>query len=156
MEESLLLTQLTKTTMNININTKVLAIAGGSIALIAAISGGTVAYNNHKAAEAKKAAEVAAAEAYANRPIIDYPACVMNGRGEGDCKFTNTGKTAGAQCGHIEVQGPGVAKSEQFCSGSVEPYSTNSVEFNVVEVNELCDNGFESWTKKCDFNFVFN
>jgi len=146
----------TTTTMNININNKLVATVGSIIAAGVVIGSSYVAYTNHKAAEAKRAAEIAAAEAYANRPIIGFPACVMNGRGEGDCKFTNTGKTAGAQCGHIEVQGPGVAKSEQFCSGSVEPYSTNSVEFNVVEVNELCDNGFESWTKKCNFNFVFN
>jgi hypothetical protein len=142
--------------MKITLNTKLVAIVGGIVAAGVVIGGSTIAYNNHKAAEAKKAAEIAAAEAYANRPIIGFPDCVMNGRGEGDCKFTNTGKTAGAQCGYIEVKGPGVAKSEQFCSGSVQPYSTNSVEFNVVEVNELCDNGFESWTKKCDFNFVFN
>jgi hypothetical protein len=138
--------------MNITLNTKLVAIVGGIVAAGVVIGGSYVTYTNHKAAEAKKAA----AEAYANRPIISTPACVMNGYGKGDCKFTNTGKTAGAQCGYIEVKGPGVAKSEQFCSGSVQPYSTNSVEFNVVEVNELCDNGFESWTKKCEFSFIFS
>ena len=136
--------------MNITLNTKLVAIVGGIVAAGVVIGGGTVAYNNHKAAEAKKAA----AEAYANRPIIEHPACLMNGRGEGDCKFTNTGKTAGAQCGYIEVKGPGVAKSEQFCSGSVQPYSTNSVEFDVVEVDELCENEFGSWTEKCEFTFI--
>jgi hypothetical protein len=80
----------------------------------------------------------------------------MNGYGHGSCKFTNTGKTAGAQCGHIEVQGPGVAKSEQFCSGSVQPLSTTSVEFDIPTVRELCDNGFEDWSKKCSFGFVGN
>jgi len=140
--------------MKITLSTKLIATVGGIVAAGVVIGGGTVAYNNHKAAEAKKAAEIAAAEAYANRPIIEFPDCVMNGRGEGDCKFTNTGKTAGAQCGHIEVYGPGTAKSEQFCSGLVEPYSTNKVDFDIPAVNELCDNGFESWTKKCSFNFI--
>jgi hypothetical protein len=138
--------------MNITLNTKIVAIVGGIVAAGVVIGGGHVAHNNHKAAEAKKAAEAA----YANRPIIEHPACVMNGRGEGDCKFTNTGKTAGAQCGYIEVQGPGIAKSEQFCSGSVQPYSTNNVEFDIPAVNELCDNGFESWTEKCEFTFVLS
>jgi hypothetical protein len=136
--------------MNITLNTKLVAIVGGIVAAGVVIGGGTVAYNNHKAAEAKKAA----AEAYANRPIIAFPDCIMNGHGKGDCKFTNTGKTAGAQCGYIEVEGPGVVKSEQFCSGSVQPYSTTKVEFDIPPVNELCDNGFESWTKKCEFTFV--
>jgi len=138
--------------MNITLNTKIVAIAGGIVAAGVVIGGGYIAYNNHKAVEAKKAAEAA----YAMRPIIESPDCVMNGRGEGDCKFTNTGKTAGSQCGYISVQGPGVVTSEQFCSGSVQPYSTNKVEFDIPAVNELCDNGFESWTKKCDFTFVLN
>ena len=133
-------------------------VSGLVLATVAIASG--FAYKNAADYNAKKAAEAAKIEAqrvaYENRAIIAFPYCIMNGYGHGNCKFTNTGKTAGAQCGHIEVKGPGVAKSEQFCSGSVEPYSTNSVQFNVVEVNELCDNGFESWTKKCNFNFVFN
>ena len=135
--------------MNININTKVLAIVGGSIALIAAISGGTVAYNNHKAAEAKKAAELA----YARRPIVEA-SCIMNGYGKGDCSFTNTGKTAGAQCGNIAVTGPGMAYSDKFCSGQVQPQSTTKVEFNIPAVDDLCENGFSPWTYKCNFTFV--
>jgi hypothetical protein len=140
--------------MNITLNTKLAAIVGGIVAAGVVISGSTIAYNNHKAAEAKKAAEIAAAEAYANRPIIASPDCIMNGYGKGDCKFTNTGKTAGAQCGYIEVKGPGVAKSEQFCSGMVQSFTTNKVEFDIPAVNELCDNGFESWTEKCEFTFI--
>jgi len=136
--------------MKITLNTKLVAIVGGIVAAGVVIGGSTIAYNNHKAAEAKKAA----AEAYANRPIIDYPACVMNGYGKGDCSFTNTGKTAGAQCGYISVQGPGVVTSDQFCSGSVQPYSTTKVEFDIPAVNDLCDNGMESWTDKCKFDFV--
>lgn len=135
--------------MNININTKVLAIAGGTIALIAAISGGTVAYNNHKAAEAKKAAELA----YAQRPIVDA-SCIMNGYGKGHCDFTNTGKTTGAQCGNIAVTGPGMAYSDKFCSGQVPPQSTAKVEFNIPAVDDLCDNGFNPWNDKCTFDFV--
>jgi hypothetical protein len=136
--------------MNITLNTKLVAIVGGIVAAGVVIGGGTVAYNNHKAAEAKKAA----AEAYANRPIIAFPDCIMNGYGKGNCKFTNTGKTAGAQCGYIEVEGPGVVKSEQFCSGMVQSLTTNKVEFDIPPVNELCENGFESWTKKCEFTFI--
>jgi hypothetical protein len=134
--------------MNITLNTKVVAIVGGIVAAGVAISSGYIAYNSHKAAEAKKAAEIA----YANRPIVEA-ACIMNGYGKGDCKFTNTGKTAGPQCGWIEVQGPGVVRSEQFCSGLVQPYSTNKIEFDIPAVNDLCDNGLEDWTKKCNFSF---
>ncbi len=136
--------------MNITLNTKIAAIVGGVIAAGVIIGGGYVAHNNHKVAEAKKAAELA----HANRPIIAFPDCIMNGHGKGDCKFTNTGKTAGAQCGYIEVEGPGVVKSEQFCSGMVQSFTTNKVEFDIPPVNELCDNGFESWTEKCEFTFI--
>jgi hypothetical protein len=135
--------------MNININTKVLAIAGGAILAIAAIGGGTVAYNNHKAAEAKKAAELA----YAQRPIVDA-SCIMNGYGAGHCNFTNTGKTTGAQCGNILVEGPGSTYSDKFCSGQVQPQSTTKVEFTIPAVEKLCDNGFNPWTEKCSFTFV--
>ena len=92
-------------------------------------------------------------QAYENRPIITED-CVMNGLGQGNCTFTNTGKTAGAVCGIIKVAGPGTAESSKFCSGQVQPQSTEKVEFHIPEVDQLCDNGFESWTEKCDFTFV--
>ena len=128
---------------------KVVAAIGGAVTIIAVIGGGTAIYNNHKAAEAKKAAELA----YANRPIVGE-ACIMNGYGKGHCDFTNTGKTAGAICGVIQVNGPGIANSNKFCSGMVAPMSTTKVEFNIPAVDELCDNGFEDWGDKCDFSFV--
>ena len=134
--------------MQITLNTKVAAIVGGTVAIAAIIGGGTIAYNNHKAAEEKKAEELA----YANRPII-AESCTMNGWGVGECNFTNTGKTAGAKCGVINVQGPGVVQSDKFCSGMVEPMSTEKVEFKIPAVDELCDNGFQSWTEKCNFDF---
>ena len=135
--------------MQINLNAKVAAIVGGTIAVAAIVGGGTIAYNNYKAEQAKKAAALA----YANRPVI-AESCVMNGLGKGDCSFTNTGKTAGAMCGSIQVNGPGTANSDPFCSGSVAPMTTTKVEFDIPAVDELCDNGFESWTKKCSFTFV--
>ena len=91
--------------------------------------------------------------AYENRPIITEE-CVMNGYGTGSCTFTNTGKTAGAVCGIIQVMGPGTVESGKFCSGQVEPQSTEKVEFHIPQVDKFCDNGFESWTEKCDFTFV--
>jgi hypothetical protein len=135
--------------MQITLNTKVAAIVGGTIAVAVAIGGGITAHNNYKAAEAKKAAEIA----YANRPIIE-DSCLMNGLGDVKCDFTNTGKTAGAVCGVIFVKGPGTAMSSKFCSGVVQPQSTERVETKVVEVDELCDNGYRSWTEKCDFTFI--
>jgi hypothetical protein len=135
--------------MKLALNTKVATIAGGVIALALAVGGGTVAYNNHKDAEAKKAAEMA----YARRPIVEH-SCVMNGFGVGSCDFTNSGKTAGAVCGVVQVDGPGTAHSNKFCSGVVEPMTTEKVEFNIPAVDDLCDNGFESWTEKCSFDFI--
>ena len=135
--------------MKLEIATKTLAIAGGVVVIIGGVIGGSYAYNAHKAAEEKKAAELA----YANRPIVTE-SCVMNGYGKGSCDFTNTGKTAGAICGVIQVNGPGIANSSKFCSGMVQPMSTEKVEFDIPEVDELCDNGFESWTEKCGFTFV--
>ena len=91
--------------------------------------------------------------AYENRPIIEEE-CVMNGFGMGNCTFTNTGKTTGAVCGVIQVNGPGQVHSGKFCSGQVEPQSTEKVEFHIPQVDQLCDNGFASWMEKCDFTFL--
>ena len=135
--------------MNITLNTKIVAIVGGIVAAGAAISGGYIAYNNHKVAEAKKAAEIA----YANRPIVeDY--CIMNGYGKGSCDFTNTGKTAGSMCGVINVRGPGLLYSNHFCSGSVEPQTTNKVEFDIPGVEDLCSKTEKNWGEVCQFHFA--
>lgn len=135
--------------MTITLNTKAVAIAGGSVALIAALIGGSYAMNAHRAAEEKKAAELA----YAQRPIVEE-SCVMNGYGKGNCSFTNSGKTAGAVCGQIQVNGPGTTYSNKFCSGMVQPMTTTKVEFDIPAVDQLCDNGFASWTEKCSFDFI--
>jgi hypothetical protein len=135
--------------MNISINNKIATIVGGSVAAVAIIVGGTVAYNNHKAAEAKKAAELA----YANRPIVE-DACVMNGYGKGSCDFTNVGKTAGAVCGVIQVDGPGTTYSNKFCSGMVQPQTTTKVEFHAPTVEKLCSDGFKDWREVCEFTFM--
>lgn len=129
--------------------TKTQQIIAGVVGTVLIISGGVTIKRQHDEAEAKKAAELA----YANRPII-AESCVMNGYGKGECSFTNTGKTAGAVCGQIHVQGPGIAMSDPFCSGQVAPMSTTKIDFNIPAVDELCDNGFESWTEKCSFDFV--
>ena len=121
----------------------------GSLTAAVIIAGGSYIKAQNDEAEAKKAAELA----YANRPILDKE-CVMNGYGKGSCDFTNVGKSTGSMCGKIEVQGPGNVQSNTFCSGQVEPMSTEKVEFNIPAVDELCDNGYESWTKKCDFTFI--
>jgi hypothetical protein len=131
-------------------NTQKTAIyAGGSVALIGAIVGGILLNNHLQAEKSRKAAELA----YANRPIVEA-SCTMNGYGAGECNFTNSGKTAGAKCGTINVNGPGVVQSDKFCSGQVAPMSTEKVEFKIPAVDELCDNGFDDWRDKCDFNFV--
>jgi len=137
--------------------TKTLKIASACVLTVVAIASG-VAYKNGEDYKAKAKAEAAKIEAqriaYANRPIVkDY--CLMNGFGNGSCKFTNTGKTAGAQCGHIEVKGPGVAKSDLFCSGLVQPYSTTKVEFEIPDVNELCESSSgKVWHEVCSHDFV--
>ncbi len=117
-----------------------IAIIVGGTALAAA--GVVATYSNH----IKRVA-------YENRPIIEEE-CVMNGLGQGNCSFTNTGKTAGAVCGVIQVMGPGMVESNKFCSGLVDPQTTEKVEFHVPEVDQLCDNGFESWMERCDFTFL--
>ena len=134
--------------MNITLNTKVAAIVGGAVALVVTVGGGTIVYNNHRAAEEKKAAELA----YAQRPIVEE-ACVMNGYGQGSCDFTNSGKTAGAICGQIQVNGPGTAYSNKFCSGMVQPMTTTKVEFNIPAVDKLCEDGLKPWTEVCSFTF---
>jgi hypothetical protein len=129
--------------------TKTQQIIAGVIGTVLVISGSVVIKKQHDEAQAKKAAEIA----YANRPIIEA-SCVMNGFGVGECSFTNSGKSTGAKCGVINVQGPGVVQSDKFCSGQVQPMSTEKVEFKIPAVDQLCDNGFEDWGDKCDFSFV--
>jgi hypothetical protein len=124
-------------------------IAASVISGLVILGGGIYAKNQYDKAEAEKAAKLA----YENRPII-AESCTMNGYGQGECNFTNTGKSAGAKCGVIAVQGPGVVQSDKFCSGQVAPMSTEKVEFKIPAVDELCDNGFESWTEKCSFGFL--
>ena len=135
--------------MKLEITTKTLAIGGGIVVALTAAIGGSHAYNAHKAAEEKKAAELA----YANRPIVEED-CRMNGYGVGSCDFTNTGKTEGAVCGIIQVNGPGIANSNKFCSGMVQPMSTNKVDFNIPPVDKLCEDGFKDWRDVCDFTFI--
>jgi hypothetical protein len=111
-----------------------------------------VAAFNHNQAEKAKAD---AALAYAHRPIVET-ACTMNGLGQGKCDFTNTGKTAGAVCGKIVVQGPGKYEGSKFCSGMVAPMSTTKVEFTEPAVKDLCEpkRYDQSWTDVCNFSFV--
>ena len=135
--------------MTLTQNQKVAIFAGGGVAVIGAFIAAIATVNNIQEQERKKAAELA----YANRPIIEA-SCLMDGYGKGECSFTNSGKTAGAKCGVINVQGPGVVQSDKFCSGMVQPMSTEKVEFKIPAVDELCDNGFEDWRDKCGFDFV--
>ena len=46
------------------------------------------------------------------------------------------------------------AYSDKFCSGQVQPMSTEKVEFTIPAVDDLCDNGFNPWSDKCTFDFV--
>lgn len=129
--------------------TKTQQIIAGVVGAALVISGGVAFKKQQDEVAAKKAAELA----YANRPILDKE-CVMNGYGKGSCDFTNVGKSAGSMCGKIEVQGPGNVQSNVFCSGQVQPMSTEKVEFNIPTVDELCDNGFGDWRDKCEFSFI--
>lgn len=98
--------------------------------------------------------------------------CVMNGRGEGTCSFTNTGTAEGEMCGRIFVEtkdGKKNAESNIFCSGKIPVNTTVNVSFNVPQTQVLCGvSSFEqelvygfsaglgsiNWTDKCDFYFV--
>ena len=129
--------------------TKTQKIIGGVATAVVVLGGGFFVKVRHDEATKKEVERIA----YENRAIVDE-SCVMNGYGQGSCSFTNTGKTAGAVCGVIQVNGPGTISSDTFCSGSVEPQSTEKVEFSIPQVDVLCDNGFASWTEKCTFDFV--
>jgi len=132
---------------------KIAAIAVGTVVVIVGVAVGGHFKQKHDAEVAEAARQKAAAEAYANRPIITEE-CVLNGFGEGNCTFTNTGKTTGAKCGGIAVQGPGIVTSELFCSGQVPPMTTNKVEFSIPAVRDLCDNNYKPWYEVCSFTFV--
>ena len=143
--------------MQITVNRKVATLIGATVVAFGGIYGAASIYNYNEAQKAKAEAEAqqaAAALAYANRPILDKD-CTMNGYGAGSCSFTNTGKTAGAMCGRIVVNGPGTHTGSKFCSGMVEPMSTTKVEFSEPAVDKLCDPDYgQSWTDVCSFSFV--
>lgn len=118
----------------------------GAVAVLGGTTFGVIKIQDNAAKERARIA-------YENRAIVEA-SCVMNGFGQGSCNFTNTGKSSGSQCGHIQVNGPGIVNSDKFCSGQVASQSTEKVEFTIPAVNDLCDNGFEPWTNKCSFTFV--
>ena len=90
---------------------------------------------------------------WANRPILNAT-CRMNGYGDGECDFTNTGKMSGAMCGYIRVDdkedtwtktysGYAVSaktllRSETLCSGQVPPFTTKTTRFSVNRYLETC------------------
>ena len=132
---------------------KIAAIAIGTVVVIVGVATGLHFKQKHDAEVAEAARQKAAAEAYANRPIISEE-CILNGYGKGHCSFTNTGKTTGAKCGSIVVNGPGVVTSDLFCSGQVPSMTTNKVEFSIPAVNDLCDSSYKPWYEVCEFGFV--
>ena len=137
--------------MNLTKTQKIIGgVAAGVVVLVGGVVGTFVKVQQDEAAK-KEAARLA----YENRAIVEEN-CIMNGYGEGNCSFTNIGRTTGALCGAIQVDGPGTVTSSKFCSGPVQPQSTVKVEFHIPEVDELCDNALESWTEKCAFTFVPN
>ncbi len=84
--------------------------------------------------------------------------CSMNGFGQGECSFTNTGTGAGALCGTVDVGSTAIGKTEliqssKFCSGQVEPSTTKRVEFTVPNVRDHCSDGEKAWNEVCDFVF---
>jgi hypothetical protein len=137
--------------MNLTKTQKIIGgVAAGVVVLVGGVAG-FFAKVQHDENVKKEAARLA----YENRAIVEED-CIMNGYGQGNCNFTNIGRTTGALCGVIQVDGPGTVTSSKFCSGPVQPQSTEKVEFNIPQVDELCDNGFEPWTEKCSFTFVPN
>lgn len=68
--------------------------------------------------------------------------CTMNGFGQGECSFTNTGFFSSSVCGRIEVYSKlthSTVRSSLFCSGSVGGNSTTEVKFSVVDVPKACN-----------------
>jgi len=80
--------------------------------------------------------------------------CTTNGIGEGQCSFTNLGTAKGSQCGRMSVGFKHIsgmmktAKSAIFCSGEVEPKSTNIIKFNIPNMKELCYLDVPDWNWK--------
>ncbi len=80
----------------------------------------------------------------------------MNGRGEGQCSFTNTGTAPGSTCGKITVSRADgrTVQSSTFCSGEVPKQSTTKVEFSIPTVNALCGGvAGKTWQDVCIFTF---
>ena len=97
------------------------------------------------------------------KPVITEE-CVMNGRGEGTCSFTNTGDSDGSMCGTVVVvkpaeKSPPYGKSEQsesstFCSGTISKDTTTSqISFNVPRLSEMCSVNSRPWDETCGFAF---
>jgi len=84
--------------------------------------------------------------------------CTMNGFGQGECSFTNTGTAAGSVCGKVVVQkkrdATETSESSVFCSGEVGKQSTTKVDFKIPSVNTMCSGG--PWQENCEFSFKSN
>lgn len=78
--------------------------------------------------------------------------CQVNGGGEGQCQFTNTGWTPGAQCIDVSLRNPqgGTVRSEPVCSGRVWPNDTAQKNLMMV-IGHTCDGplGFPDLSKVC-------
>lgn len=78
--------------------------------------------------------------------------CQVNGTGAGQCQFTNTGWTPGAQCVDVSLRNPqgSAVRSGPVCSGRVWPNDT--VEKNVmIVIGDTCDGplGIPDLSKVC-------
>ena len=98
--------------MNLTKTQKIIGgVAAGVVVLVGGVAG-FFAKVQHDENVKKEAARLA----YENRAIVEED-CIMNGYGQGNCSFTNIGRTTGALCGVIRVDGPGTVTSSKFCSG---------------------------------------
>lgn len=91
------------------------------------------------------------------KPHVEQ-SCTMNGFGQGECSFTNTGTAVGSVCGKVIVRKKKgeteTAESSVFCSGEVGKQSTTKVEFKIPAVNAMCSGG--NWQENCGFVFKAN
>lgn len=95
-------------------------------------------------------------------PLALDPNCTMDGRGNGECVFTNLGGPTTSGCGVVVVTcrpangNSDTRTSPSFCSGSLGPGETRVMGFYVAEFDLIRDRAVpygSDWRRYCSFDW---
>ena len=80
------------------------------------------------------------------------PACSIDGRGRGVCRYTNQNGGDESVCSTVvvwRIRSLNHTEPLVVCSGMIEGYSTREVTFTIGSLDRLCRNDFGDWHEVC-------